>query len=204
MSEIDTLAEYFKRFPGIGPRQARRFVYHLLRQDKEEIARFTKNISTLREYIRICPISFAYFYTQQNETLSPIERDPARDSALLMIVSYDTDMENIEKQKVYNGKYFILGGLVPPTEMKPEEKVRTQELINGMSDRINKGLREIIIATPLTRDGEHTLEYLISILTPLKEKHGLRITSLGRGMSTGTELEYVDEYTMRSALENRK
>ncbi len=204
MSEIDTLAEYFKRFPGIGPRQARRFVYYLLRQEKDDIKYFTENISKLREHIRICPISYAYFYTQQNETRSPIERDASRDTSLLMIVSHDTDMENIEKQRVYNGRYFILGGLIPPTEMKPEEKVRAQELINGMSQRIKNGLKEIIIATPLTRDGEHTLEYLISILKPLKERHGLRITSLGRGMSTGTELEYVDEYTMRSALENRK
>mgnify|MGYP000545430432 CR=1 FL=1 len=204
MSEIDALVEYFKKFPGIGPRQARRFVYYLLRQEPKDIREFTRHIEELREHIRVCPVSYAYFYAHNNETLSPVERDISRNNTILMVVSNDTDMENIEKQRVYSGKYFILGGLTSPTDSNPEESIRAKELIGGMQKRIETGLEEIILATPLNRDGEHTLDYLIHLLRPLVEKHNIKITSLGRGMSTGTELEYVDEHTMRSALENRK
>jgi len=204
MSEIDILTEYFKKFPGIGPRQARRFVYHILRQDNSEIEKFTGLISDLKNNIRVCKMSYVHFYSTKNEELSQIERDPSRDNKVLMIVPTDTDMENVEKQRVYNGKYFILGGVISPTDTNPENKIRSRELISSLTKRIENGLTEIIVAMPVHRDGEHTIDYLIQLLEPLSRKHNIKISTLGRGMSTGTELEYIDEHTMKSALENRK
>jgi len=204
MTELDSLTEYFKRFPGIGPRQARRFVYYLLRQNKSDVENFTKSVLDLRDHIQVCEMSFCHFYRTGDEKLSPIERSIVRDNSILMIVSGDTDMENVEKQKVYSGKYFVLGGLITPTDTTPEDKIRSRELISSLSVRLKNGLKEIIIAMPIHRDGEHTTDYLLRLLEPLSRKHNIKISTLGRGMSTGTELEYIDEHTMKSALENRK
>jgi len=134
-----------------------------------------------------------------------------------MIVSNDVDFENIEKTKFYNGYYFILGGSVPILEKNPDKKIRQIELLEEVDKKIKKGLSEIIIALNYNPEGENTLSYLKELLKPytpeqnpashkaMQGKVGtLKISTLGRGLSTGTELEYSDGDTIKNALKNRQ
>jgi len=121
---------------------------------------------------------------------------------MLMVVAKDVDLDNIEKTKSYNGFYFILGGLVPILEKNPEQKVRINELLKAIEKR--NDLKEIILALSASPNGDNTAEYLKRILSPIAEKKGIKISLLGRGISTGLELEYSDSDTLKHALTNRE
>ena len=121
-----------------------------------------------------------------------------------MLVSHDVDFENIEKTHFYNGYYFILGGTVPILEKTPEKRIRQKDLIQSIEKKIKDGLSEIIIALSYNPEGENTLSYLSQILKPLADKNKTKISTLGRGLSTGTELEYSDSDTIKNALKNRQ
>jgi recombination protein RecR len=121
-----------------------------------------------------------------------------------MIVSHDVDFENIERTGSFRGYYFILGGTVPILEKEPTKRIRQKELLEIIDKKINNGLSEIIIALNYNPEGENTLAYLSQILRPFCEKHGVKISTLGRGLSTGTELEYSDTDTIKNALKNRQ
>ena len=120
-----------------------------------------------------------------------------------MLVSHDVDFENIERTKFYNGYYFIIGGSIPILEKDPEKRIRQKELLNTIEKRIGEGLSEIIIALNYNPEGENTLSYLKEILTRLNLVSKVKISTLGRGLSTGTELEYSDSDTIKNALRNR-
>jgi recombination protein RecR len=120
-----------------------------------------------------------------------------------MIVEKDIDLNNIKKLGVYNGQYAVLGGLLPILEKNPNFKIRQDSLINNIEQKIKSGnLKEIIIAISVTRDGDNTCEYLKQILQPYQDQ-GIKVSLLGRGLSSGTEIEYTDSDTIKSALENR-
>jgi recombination protein RecR len=121
-----------------------------------------------------------------------------------LIVEKDADYENIKKSRNYSGMYFILGGLVPIVTKETPNFVRIKELITTVESRAKKeNLKEIIIALSLNPQGEHTDMYLREKMSPLVEKYKFKIVSLGRGLSTGTELEYSDSDTIKNALKNR-
>jgi len=203
---IEKLTKIFSSFPGIGPRQASRFVYHLLRKDKKYLSEFTELVNSLKESVSLCTLCFRYFETTNKEiSYCSICANPSRDSSLLMVVEKDTDFQNIEKSDVYTGKYFILGGTLSILEKEPEKKIRSEELIKRVAGDIkSNGLKEIVLATSINPDGENTAQFISKILSPLIKKHKLTLSMLGRGLSTGTELEYIDSETMKSALQNRK
>lgn len=195
------------KFPGIGPRQARRFVYHLLQANKTEAERLLKDIADLRRAISRCNSCFRFFAAspagQKTALLCKTCQDPHRDKAVLMLLEKDIDLENMEKADGYNGYYFILGGLVPILEAKPESRLRAKELLAVVQKRVKEGLKEIIIALSANREGDNTVEFLKRLLGPAAAKFGLKISVLGRGLSTGTELEYSDGETLKNALKNR-
>ncbi len=119
-----------------------------------------------------------------------------------MIVEKDSDFESVKKSRVYNGKYFILGGLVPIVEKTTKSRIRIEELKTNISN--NKDLKEIILAYSLNPQGDHTDQYVREQIQDIAEKRGLKISSLGKGLSTGTELEYSDNDTLKNALKNRQ
>lgn len=204
MSDIEKLTELFKQFPGIGERQAKRFVYFLLRKNNYYRDDLAQTIQTITSNIRQCPESFQYFSPKTNtQILSPIMLDTSRDKGKLVIVERDSDIEAIERSGVYDGHYFILGGNIPILEKEPHKVVRLHELLNQVSKRIQeKSLQEIILAFSLTPQGEHTEDIIKQELKKLT--HNLvTISVLGRGLSTGSELEYTDKMTLGNAFENR-
>jgi recombination protein RecR len=203
MDNTQKLTELFKQFPGIGPRQAKRFVYFLLNRQNGYTKELADLISTIRSQVHVCDSCFRFFQNDMSgSTTCPVCADTRRDSSALMLVSNDVDFENIEKTKSFNGYYFVLGGTVPILEKAPETRIRQRELLEIVEKRT--GLKEIIIALNYNPEGENTLMYLQSLLRPLAEKYSLKISTLGRGLSTGTELEYSDTETIKNALKNRQ
>ncbi len=205
MNSIEKLAEIFEKFPGVGKRQAKRFVYYLLRKNQNFARDLSQAVLKLKDNIHLCQESFQYFYSDNpNEALSPISRDPNRDRSLLLVVEKDSDLENLESMHFYRGLYFVLGGSIPVLAKDPENLIRINELKNIIEKKIAAGeLKEIILGLSVNPQGEYTLEYLKERLADF-EKQGIRISILGRGLSTGTELEYSDKETFESAFENRR
>ncbi|MFA7252779.1 MAG: toprim domain-containing protein [Candidatus Paceibacterota bacterium] len=205
MNTVEKLTEIFKSFPGIGPRQAKRFVYYLLSRNEGFLDEFLTLTKELKKEIKLCQECFRYFpKDSHNSNQCEICRSPNRNVSSLMIVSRDVDFENIEKSHSFDGKYFVLGGSVPILDKTPENKIRLKELKKEIENKSQKGLREIILGLNANPDGEYTGHFVTDAIAPLINQYNLKISYLGRGLSTGTELEYSDADTIKSALENRK
>jgi recombination protein RecR len=206
MSSIEKLTEIFSKFPGIGPRQAKRFVYFLLAQNPEFVQNLSASLSDLHNDILQCASCFRFFQKDlSGKNLCPTCKDPERDASALLVVEKDVDLENIQKMHAWNGFYFVLGGSLPILEKDPSRKIRSKELFYAVQDRAkDASLKEIVLAMSANVEGENTLAYLSKILAPLAEKYSLKISTLGRGLSTGTEIEYSDADTFKNALENRR
>lgn len=202
MNSINKLTEIFSKFPGIGPRQAKRFVYFLLTRNSAFLEGLARLILELKKEVTICESCMRFFANSTHIKMCEICRNPNRSNDMLMIVERDADFENIEKSKIYEGKYFILGGKVPILEKNPEQKVRAQELVNIVSERA-KILKEIVLALPINPDGENTEQYIKNLLSPIVNKNNIKVSMLGRGLSTGIELEYPDSDTLKNAFKNR-
>lgn len=200
MDPISKLTEYFREFPGIGPRQARRFVYFLLTRNSSYLEEIARLILSIKKSIRVCSSCFR-FYQDGSAAICGICADRNRDANQLMIVSRDVDFEAIEKSKFYAGFYFILGGTIPILDKEPEKKVRLNELLAKVS---GSQFKEIILSLNANAEGEHTADFIRDYLKNKFPDRELAITVLGRGLSTGTELEYSDSDTIKNALKNRE
>lgn len=206
MNTIHTIAESFSKFPGIGPRQAKRFVYFLLAQNPEFTADLSNLLAELRENVLQCSSCYRFFQKDlSGENICSTCKDPNRDTSLVLVVEKDVDLENIQKMHAWNGLYFVLGGSLPILEKDPTKKIRSKELFYSLQERAKTGfLKEVVLAMSANVEGENTLAYLFKILSPIAEKYSFEISTLGRGLSTGTELEYSDSDTFKHALQNRR
>jgi recombination protein RecR len=169
-------------------------------------------IRSLKKDIRQCTECQRYFsnnYNPQN-SLCKICSDTLRDKSSLLIVEKDVDLEAVEKSGSYRGYYFVLGGAVPILDPNPETHIRFPLLLSKLEAKIKEGLSEIIIALPVTTEGDHTAHWLATKLHPLVDlptqtgQAQLKISFPGRGLSTGSELEYADSETIKNALANRQ
>jgi recombination protein RecR len=214
MNSIDKLAEMFAKFPGIGPRQARRLVYFLLSRNGNYSSKLVQAIENLKKEINQCDSClrhFAYPEHGRGANLCSICSDDTRDSTLLMVVPRDIDLDAMERSGSYNGYYFVLGGSVPILDKEPEKRIRIDKLQETITKR-QKELKEVILAMNANTDGEHTADYIKEKLSPLFQAgaapsssrgSALVVSVLGRGLSTGTELEYADPETLKNALLHR-
>ena len=197
---IQKLKEHFERFPGIGPRQARRFVYWLLNQDDSFLENMSGHLLALKQNTKQCPECFRFFNAAECEFCKSANRD----NNFLMVVEKDSDLESVEKSKVYAGRYFVLGDVIPLGADIPKTS-RLKELFQRVAGQAAKqNIKEIILAMSATAEGDNTSRYIEKILEPLAKKHAIKISRFGRGLSTGTELEYIDAETLKNAMENRK
>lgn len=197
MDKVEELAFAFSRFPGIGPRQAKRFVYYLLAAAPQERARLSDLITRVAADVKQC--SGCYRFYAGTGTECQYCSDPARDSSLLMLVEKDQDLQALERAGTYRGRYFVLGGVLT---LSGKGAIREQQLLRVVEDRASHGLSEIILALSATSEGEHTADHIRNLLAPLRAH--LKLTVLGRGLATGSELEYSDKETLAAAFLNRK
>jgi|SRR3989344_6604401 len=199
MDAIERLAALFEKFPGIGPRQARRFVHYLLRSSPALRQELAKAIAGLTSSVRQCTECRRYHDGEDARCNRCAGR--MRDRTLLMVVATDADAEAIERSHTYNGTYFILGGTVALGNEK-NPRIREADLVKCMQMRMNE-LREIILAFPANIEGDTTGARVRDIIEPLIKDAQVLVSTLGRGLSTGAELEYADSDTIKNALKNR-
>lgn len=193
---IQNLINQFVKLPSVGPRQAARFVFYLIKQPRKDVEDFARALFNATKNLKKCPLCFRI---TENHDLCSICKNPQRDKSTLCIVEKDTDIEAIEKTSRYNGLYHVLG----ENEIKDLSEQNLKELhLKELTERIkkDKNIKEIIIATSATTDGDTLALYISRLLKPLN----IKITRLGRGLSTGSELEYMDEETLSQALLGRK
>ncbi|HEX9722181.1 MAG TPA: recombination mediator RecR [Candidatus Paceibacterota bacterium] len=194
---IQKLIEAFSRFPAIGPRTAARFVFYLMRASDAEIEELVRAIGAVKQKIKFCEFCFnAYEENGNGLKLCEICGDKTRDQNVLCVVEKESDLEALEKTKQYKGRYFILGGVQDILKKEAAQNMKVEEL----KQRVNSGVKEVILALNPTAEGETASLYVERALKPF----GVTVTRIGRGIPVGGELEYADEETLRSALEGRR
>jgi len=205
MDSIERLIQLFEKFPGIGPRQARRFVHYLLSERPAFRSDLAQAIRDLGQSTAQCRECFRWYVKLEGSEagLCNICSAPGRDRATLFIVEKDADIENIERSG-FKGLYFCLGGTIPLASEEIPKYVRVHELVSRIDRDGSAGnLREAILGLSATTEGDHTRLLLQEKLLPMSQGFNFKITSLGRGLSTGSELEYADPDTIQSALQSR-
>ncbi len=198
MDHIDELAKALTRFPGIGPRQGKRFVFYLLTAPAAERTELARLISSLGKDVRQCSECMRYF-NGSTALLCNYCSDKTRDDGQLMLVEKDQDLAAVERAGTYKGRYFVLGGVLTLTG---KGAFREKELVKIIEKRLQNNLKEVVLALSATSEGEHTTDRVREILALYRDH--LKISQLGRGLATGSELEYSDAETLRAALSNRK
>jgi len=199
MDYINELATALSRFPGIGPRQGKRFVFYLLAAPAAERTRLAELIASLGKNVHQCSECLRFFNGVTTGTTCNYCSDKTRDDALLMLVEKDQDLAAIERAGTYRGRYFVLGGVLT---LSGKGAIREKELLNSVRCHLTEGLKEIVLALSATSEGEFTIDRIRELLAPWRDS--VKISLLGRGLATGSELEYSDPETLRAALSNRK
>ncbi len=202
MDILKRLQELFKRFPGIGERQAMRFAYFVATADESYVRSLTEAISAMRKEVRRCARCYALSEKIVDGKCS-LCLNPDTDTSILLVIEKDADRERFVKARTHTGTYFVLGGLAPAIEKDAHAHIRIKEL-HALAERemSSAGLSEVVLALSATPDGERTEAILLNTLRSLQEK-GLVVSVLGKGLSTGTEIEYSDKETLTHALRSR-
>lgn len=190
--EFKKVLKFLEKLPGIGKRSAQRIGFYLLKMDHNEIRDFANSLISARENLRICEECYNY----SENKICKICQDENRDDSLLCIVEEPSHLFFIETARIYNGRYFVLGGL-----LTSEKEEIMKERVNKLLEKVkNEKLKEIIIALNPTTEGEATSYYLFDILKEYKK----RITRIGLGLPFGASLELADPITITKAIEGRK
>lgn len=186
------LVDCFKRLPGIGGKSAERLVYHILSMDKIYVDEFAEALATIQDKIHYCK---KCGHICENEYCD-ICLDPDRDQSTICIVEDPKDVFAMEKVKEYRGLYHVLHGSVSIMEGKTIEDLN----IASLFDRLDDNVKEVIIATNPTRDGETTALYLAKLLA----KKNINTSRIANGLPIGSNIDYADELTLLKSLEGRK
>jgi recombination protein RecR len=194
VSAIEDLVTELAKLPGIGRKTAQRLTFYLLKQPAETATRLAEAIRTVRERIMACGVCG----TLTDEDPCAICRDPRRDASLLCVVEEASDVTAIERAGRFRGRYHVLGGRLSPLEGVGPEALRLDGLVGRVAN--GAGVREVIIATNPSMEGEVTATYLQQLLRPT----GVRVTRIARGLPVGGDLEYADGVTIAQALLARR
>jgi len=189
---VQRLIDEFSRLPGIGPKSASRLTYFLLRGDGQQPRDLAQALIELKERTRFCSVCFNI--TEADPC--PVCADPSRSNGQICVVEEPLDVLAIERTGQFKGRYHVLHGALSPVEGVGPEDLRIRELIARVKA---EPVREVILATNVSLEGEATAMYIQKQLAPL----GLKVTRLARGLPVGGDLEYADETTLARALEGR-
>lgn len=189
---IAKLIEEFAKLPGIGKRSAERLAFHILKQPKKNVESFSKALLDAKEQIIFCPEC----QSLTDKTPCDICSDAKRDHGVICVVENPKDILAMEKTKEFAGVYHVLHGVISPIDGIGPNDIKVKELL----ERVGKGdVREIIMATNPTIEGEATAMYIAKLFKPLD----IKVTRIAHGLPVGGELEYADEITITRALEGR-
>ena len=190
---IENLINQLNKLPGIGNKTAQRLAYYILDMDKEKVETLSKSIIDAKNNVREC--SICSNFTDSDPCM--ICSDKKRDQSIICVVEYPKDVEAMERAGCYFGLYHVLHGVIAPTKGIGPMDLKIRELLLRLeSDEV----KEIIIATNPTVEGDTTALYLSKLINPL----GVKTTRIGYGLPVGGDLEYYDEVTISTALDNRR
>lgn len=195
MSAIERLTEELSRLPGIGSKTALRLVHHLMKGSKEETRRLARTLVDLAEKVRRCEVCGNF----SEHELCSICSNPRRDQSLLCVVEEAYEVGAIERTGQYRGLFHVLGGRLSPLDGIGPDELNVASLFGRISAPTSE-VREVIVATNSSVEGEATSVYLEQEIRPL----GPRVTRLARGIPVGSDLEYVDGTTIAQALAGRR
>ena len=194
MSAIEDLVVELAKLPGIGRKTAQRLTFHLLKQPPEAAGRLADAIRRVRDRVTAC----AACGNLTDQDPCAICADPRRDATLLCVVEEASDVGAIERSGRFRGHYHVLGGRLSPLDGVGPEALRLDRLVERVSN--GAGVREVIVATNPSMEGEVTATYLQQLLQPT----GVRVTRIARGLPVGGDLEYADGVTIAQALDARR
>lgn len=191
-ASIQNLINHISRLPGIGEKTAERLALHILRGSRQEAEQLANSILNIKDRVKLCSRCFAL---SDSDTCS-LCSDPARDPLFLCVVEQPADMVAVEKSGAFRGMYHILSGALSPMNGIGPEDIRIRELIA----RVEKDqVKEVLLATGTNVEGEATASYIAQIL----EKYHIKVTRIASGVPMGGDLKYVDQVTLKRALETR-
>lgn len=193
MKIFNRLINSFRKFPGVGPKQAERFALYVARAPESELVELLNSLSEVRSSVRLCSKCFNYTDSELCEICSDAERI----SSVICVVENVQDLEAIEKTGFYKGLYHVLGGAFSPASGLGENGLRLRELAMRVKD---SGVKEIIIATNPSAEGETTAAYVKNLL----EKDVEKISRIAFGVPLGGDINYMDELTLTHALQGRR
>ena len=192
INALDELTEGFRRLPGIGPKTAQRLALHLLNVPEQQAKDFADSIIRARQMIHRCPIC----QNLTDKPVCPVCQDEKRDKSVICVVENPSDVMAVEKTREYKGLYHVLYGLISPMDNIGPADLPLKELVTRLS---SGQVKEVIVATDPTVEGDTTALYIAKLLTPI----GVSVSRLAFGIPVGGELEYTDELTLSKAIENR-
>jgi recombination protein RecR len=194
------LIQELSKLPGIGEKTAARLAFHLLKGKREDAMSLADSIGKLRQAIGLCRQCFGFSEVNPQSddgSLCTVCRNPERAKDTICVVEEPGDLIAVEKSQEFKGLYHVLHGTISPLDGVGPDALRIRELL----DRIQQGsVREVIVATNPTMDGEATALYLSKVIKPL----GIAVTRIARGLPMGGDLEYIDAVTLGKALEGRR
>ena len=190
-SQINKLIEQLSKLPGIGAKSAQRLAFHIINLPKEQVEELAGAMREARNNIRYCKECF----TLTDQELCPICKSPSRDHSQIMVVENPRDLAAYEKTGKYEGVYHVLHGAISPMLGIGPGDIKLKELMT----RLQKDVKEVIIATNSSLEGETTAMYISKLIKPT----GIKVTRIASGVPVGGDLEYIDEVTLLRALEGR-
>ncbi|MFC6254930.1 recombination mediator RecR [Secundilactobacillus hailunensis] len=190
---IAQLIDSYMKLPGIGQKTATRLAFFTIDMDSDDVTQFAKSLISAKRDLHFCSICGNI---TENDPCD-ICQDKTRDQSQILVVEQAKDIMTMEKMKEYHGLYHVLNGVLSPIEGKGPEDLNMASLLKRL--QTNKAVKEVIVATNATPEGEATAMYLSRLIKPA----GIKVTRLAHGLSVGSDIEYADEMTLYKAVEGR-
>jgi recombination protein RecR len=190
---IANLIDQFSKLPGVGRKTAQRLAFFVLEMEDLEAEKLSKAITNAKEKIKFCSVCC----NLTDEDPCHMCTNEGRDKSIICVVEGPKDVIAMERSKDYKGEYHILHGVISPMDNRGPNDIKVKELLNRLADGV---VKEIIVATNPTVEGEATALYLSKLIKPL----GVKVTRIAHGIPVGGDLDYFDEVTLSKAMENRR
>ncbi len=190
---LEAVVEALQKLPGVGAKSAQRMALHLLKEGPQAMSHLGDLLHAAAHRVTFCEVCGGF--TDRPRCF--ICEDPSRDSGVLVVVAEASNILSFERSGLFSGRYHVLGGLISPLRGIGPDQLRVRELLRRLEDT---QVREVVLATNPTLDGEATATWLARILEPV----GLKVTRIGLGLPVGSDLEYADDLTLGRALQGRR
>lgn len=190
---LEAVVDALQKLPGVGSKSAQRMALHLLKEGPQAMEHLGELLNQASRRVGFCQVCGSF----TDRPVCPVCEDPQRDARVLVVVAEASNVLTFERSGHFRGRYHVLGGLISPLRGVGPDQLKIRELLRRLEDG---QVREIVLATNPTLDGEATASWLARILEPL----GLKITRIGLGLPIGSDLEYADDLTLDRALEGRR